>query len=45
VVDARARWTYLIDASLSRKFGGGPPYFGDLENSAYGLVTISKLPI
>ena len=22
---------------------GGPPYFGGLENSAYGLVTTSKL--
>ena len=23
--------------------GGGPPWFGDLENSAFSLVTISKL--
>ena len=23
---------------------GGPSCFGDLENSSYGLVTISKLP-
>ena len=23
---------------------GGPPWFGDLENSAFRLVTISKLP-
>ena len=44
MVDAYgARWTYPIDAPLSRKFGGRPPCFKDLENSAYGLVTISKL--
>jgi len=32
-----------IDASLSRKFGGRATMFVDLEISAYGLVTISKL--
>ena len=45
VFDAWARWTYKIDAPLSRMFGGRTTMFGDLENSAFSLVTISKTPI
>ena len=33
-----AIWTYPIDTSLS--LVRGPPWFGDLDNSSYDLVTI-----
>ena len=36
-------WMHELDAPLSRKFDGRTTMFGDLENSAYSLVTISKL--
>ena len=43
MVDAcGARWTYPIDASLSRKFGRRTTMVGDLENSSYDLITISN---
>ena len=43
-------WMHVLDGNtklMHRYQGslvGGPPWFGDLENSSYGLVTISKLP-
>ena len=39
-LDGHTLWMHRYQESLVR----GPPCFGDLENSAFGLVTISKLP-
>ena len=42
-------WMYGLDGHTKlmhcyqESLVGGPPWFGDLENSAFGLVTISKL--
>ena len=38
-LDVRTKLMHHYQESLV----GGPPWFGDLENSAFGLVTISKL--
>ena len=46
VVDAYgARWTNPLMHRYQENLVGEPRCFGDLENSAYALVTISKTPI